>query len=102
MQQSAPEEPGATRPARRGRDRRHLYPGRTRRIAPTFTEQEFEIVVAATAAAGVTPTGFCGEATLVAGSVVTRFGMPDQEVCHTDRAERPGGRVARSSKAAPL
>src|SRR2546430_254077 len=66
MEQLAPEEAVAPRPIGRGRDRRHLYPGRTRRIAPTFTEQEFETVMAAAAAAGVTPTGFCGEATLAA------------------------------------
>jgi hypothetical protein len=48
----------------RGRDRRHLYPGRTRRAAPTFTEQEWAEVVVAAAAVGLTPTGFCGEAAL--------------------------------------
>lgn len=42
----------------RGRDRRHEYPGRPRRIAPTFTEAEFADIVAAAAAAGVTPTGY--------------------------------------------
>ena len=50
----------------RGRDRRHLYPGRSRRIAPTFTEAECAEIVAAAAAAGLTPTGLCAEATLSA------------------------------------
>lgn len=95
MQQSAPEEPGATRPARRGRDRRHLYPGRTRRIAPTFTEQEFGIVVAAAAAAGVTPTGFCGEATLAAGRGTPPASLdPAREIFAGLQAELFDARVA--------
>jgi hypothetical protein len=53
-------------PAGRGRDRRHLYPGRPRRIAPTFTDAEYADIAAAAAAAGVTPTGFCAEAALSA------------------------------------
>jgi hypothetical protein len=55
--------PAASEPAR-GRDRRHLFPGRTRRAAPTFTEQDWVEITAAAAAAGITPTGFCGEAAL--------------------------------------
>ncbi|GLI00931.1 hypothetical protein Pa4123_62070 [Phytohabitans aurantiacus] len=50
----------------RGRDRRHLYPGRQRRIAPTFTDAEYADIAAAGTAAGVTPTGFCAEAALSA------------------------------------
>jgi hypothetical protein len=61
------EEELAARPVgSRGRDRRHLYPGRSRRVAPTFSAQEMADVEAAAAAAGVTPTGFCADAALAA------------------------------------
>jgi hypothetical protein len=64
----------------RGRDRRHLYPGRSRRIAPTFTEAECTEIVAAAAAAGVTPTGFCAEAALSAARSVRFTALsPDRE-----------------------
>ncbi|SNT65686.1 hypothetical protein SAMN05421812_12529 [Asanoa hainanensis] len=50
----------------RGRDRTHLYPGRPRRIAPSFTEQEMADVQKAAEDAGLTPTGFLAEAGLAA------------------------------------
>lgn len=56
----------------RGRDRRHQYPGRPRRIAPTFTEQETAELRQAAAAAGLTPTGFLAEAGLAAARGIER------------------------------
>lgn len=65
IEQQPPTEVNAPQSGR-GRDRRHLYPGRSRRIAPTYTEQEIAAITAAAAAAGLTPTGFVGEAGLAA------------------------------------
>ncbi|GLW36020.1 plasmid mobilization protein [Actinoplanes regularis] len=48
----------------RGRDRRHLYPGRPRRLTPRFTPEELEDVKAAARAVGMTPTGYLAEAGL--------------------------------------
>jgi hypothetical protein len=47
--------PGRARP---GRHRDHLFPGRRRRIAPSFSTQEYAAVVAAAARIGLTPTGY--------------------------------------------
>jgi hypothetical protein len=52
--------------ARVGRDRRHAFPGRRRRIAPTFTEDEYAAVVVAARGLGLTPSGFCAMAALAA------------------------------------
>jgi len=49
---------------RAGRDRHHLFPGRDRRISPSFTADEHAEVSAAAARAGLTPTGFCAVAAL--------------------------------------
>lgn len=48
----------------RGRDRRHLYPGRPRRLAPRFTDDELRELEAAAGAVGMTATGFLAEAGL--------------------------------------
>jgi hypothetical protein len=53
------------RPApRRGRDRRHLFPGRTHRLFPRFTSEENADIRAAAQRVGLTPTGFCAHAAL--------------------------------------
>ena len=49
---------------RAGRDRHHLFPGRDRRISPSFTAAEHAEVSAAARRAGLTPTGFCAVAAL--------------------------------------
>ncbi|WP_246278126.1 hypothetical protein [Phytohabitans rumicis] len=46
--------------------RRHVFPGRNRRINPSFTPAEYAEVVAAAERAGFTPTGFCAQAALAA------------------------------------
>jgi hypothetical protein len=58
---AAPREFGA---ARSGRHREHLVPGRRRRVAPSFSPQEYATVVAAAARIGLTPTGYCAHAAL--------------------------------------
>ncbi|MBT8227491.1 MAG: hypothetical protein HKP61_21685 [Dactylosporangium sp.] len=64
----------------RGRDRRHLYPGRRARIAPTFTETERAGIVSAAAAVGLTPTGFCAEAALAAAHGIRSTALdPERE-----------------------
>lgn len=51
---------GMVDPATRtGRDRRHQFPRRDRRISPTFTAAEHADVVAVAHSVGLTPTGFC-------------------------------------------
>lgn len=50
--------------ARTGRDRRHQFPGRDRRISPTFAAAEYADVVMAARRVGLTPTGFCAVAAL--------------------------------------
>ncbi|WP_344515358.1 hypothetical protein [Dactylosporangium maewongense] len=65
-EQQSPMKVAASARSGRGRDRTHLFPGRPRRIAPTYTEQEMADIAAAAAAAGLTPTGFVGEAGLAA------------------------------------
>ncbi|WIN00132.1 hypothetical protein ACTOB_003817 [Actinoplanes oblitus] len=59
----------------RGRDRRHLHPGRPRRLAPRFTDTEAAELAAAAAAVGMTPTGFLAEAGLA-----TARGIPSPEL----------------------
>ena len=53
-------------PARRGRDREHLAPGRRRRLFVRLSEVEFADVAAAAHRAGLTPTGYAAEAALAA------------------------------------
>jgi uncharacterized protein (DUF1778 family) len=52
--------------AGRGRDRRHLLPGRRRQLFVRCTEQEYADIAAAARAAGLTPTGYAAEAALAA------------------------------------
>jgi hypothetical protein len=56
-----------------GRHREHLFPARTRRVAPSFSAEEYQAVVAAARRVGLTPTGFCARAalTLASGLVPT-------------------------------
>jgi hypothetical protein len=68
-----------------GRHREHLFPGRPRRVAPTFTAQEYAIVVAAAARAGLTPTGFCARAAL---TVAARGVQPRPGPHASPRGER--------------
>ena len=81
--------------AGRGRDRRHLYPGRQRRIAPTFTDGEYADIAAAAVAAGVTPTGFCAEAALSAARGVRSAALdPARETFADMQVELFDARVA--------
>jgi hypothetical protein len=48
----------------RGRDRRHLYPGRPKRLTPRFTTGEMRELQDAARAAGMTTTGYLAEAGL--------------------------------------
>ena len=91
--QTTPPERAA--PIGRGRDRRHLYPGRSRRIAPTFTDAECAEIAEAAAAAGLTPTGFCAEAALSAARGVRSATLnPDREAFANLQAELFDARVA--------
>jgi len=58
-------EVGGSTP-RVGRVRQHLFPGRVRRINPSFSVDEHAEVVAAARRAGLTPTGFCAVVVLAA------------------------------------
>jgi hypothetical protein len=69
--------------ATRGRDRRHLHPGRPGRIAPRFTTQEVAELAAAAAAVGLTPTGFLAEAGL---STARRIASPELDAVREDLA----------------
>jgi hypothetical protein len=65
---------------RAGRDRRHQFPRRDRRISPTFTVAEHADVVAAARRVGLTATGFCAIAALaVARGEVGSATLPDAE-----------------------
>lgn len=63
-------DPGtAPRPPRRrttGRDRRHLTPGRPRPVKIRYTDDEYATLADAARLAGLTPTGYAGEAALAA------------------------------------
>lgn len=50
--------------AQAGRHRKHVFPARPHRVAPSFTAEEYAAVVAAAARVGLTPTGFCARAAL--------------------------------------
>src|SRR5689334_8731797 len=79
----------------RGRDRRHLYPGRSRRVAATFTEQEMADIAATAAAAGVTPTGFCADAAIAAARGTPPASLdPNRESLARLQAELFHARVA--------
>jgi hypothetical protein len=51
---------------RSGRDRRHRFPARTRRITAAFTDDEYALLAAAARRVGLTPTGFCAQAAIAA------------------------------------
>jgi hypothetical protein len=57
--------------ARAGRDRRHRFPARTRRITAAFTDAEYAALAAAARRVGLTPTGFCAQAALAVTSAPT-------------------------------
>jgi hypothetical protein len=61
---------------RTGRDRRHLFPGRERRISPSFSADEHAEVTAAARRSGLTPTGFCAVASLAAARGETGTAVP--------------------------
>jgi hypothetical protein len=64
---ATPPAESAVRPMGRplsGRHREHVFPGRTRRIAPSFTTAEYALIVHAATESGLTPTGFCARAAL--------------------------------------
>jgi hypothetical protein len=50
--------------AQSGRHREHLFPRRGHRLQPSFTAEEYAVVVAAASGVGLTPTGFCARAAL--------------------------------------
>jgi hypothetical protein len=50
--------------SRGGRDRPHLFPGRERRVSPSFSSGEYAEVVGAASRCGLTPAGFCAVAAL--------------------------------------
>jgi hypothetical protein len=49
---------------RSGRDRRHRFPARTRRITAAFTDDEYAMLATAARRVGLTPTGFCAQAAI--------------------------------------
>jgi hypothetical protein len=67
----------------RGRDRRHLHPGRPGRIAPRFTAQEMAELTAAAAVVGLTPTGFLAEAGL---ATARRIPSPELDAAREELA----------------
>lgn len=60
----------------RGYDRRHLFPGRKRRINLRFDADEHRDVRVAATRAGLTPSGFCTDASLAAARGVAHAGHP--------------------------
>jgi uncharacterized protein (DUF1778 family) len=64
-----PDNATAARRSRRratGRDRRHLTPARPRQVKIRYTDDEYATLAAAARLAGLTPTGYAGEAALAA------------------------------------
>jgi hypothetical protein len=55
---------------RTGRDRRHRFPARTRRITAAFTDDEYALLVAAARRVGLTPTGFCAQVSVAVAAPV--------------------------------
>jgi hypothetical protein len=97
-----PSEPAILRVGRplSGRHREHVFPGRRRRIAPSFTTVEYELIVHAATRSGLTPTGFCAHAALyvasggaaLPASEVTAIGSSEQAPALDVVTGRPGGR----------
>jgi hypothetical protein len=63
---------------RAGRDRPQLHPGRTRRINPSFTDDEHAEVMAAARRSGLTATGFCAVAALTVARGAAAAAVPDR------------------------
>ncbi len=64
-----PDTGTAPRPPRRratGRDRRHVTPGRPRQVKIRYTDDEYATLTDAARLAGLTPTGYAGDAALAA------------------------------------
>lgn len=79
----------------RGRDRRHRFPGRERRLTPRFSEGEIGEIERAAVAVGLTPTGFCAEAALSAARGVRSAALdPARETLAALQAELFDARVA--------
>jgi len=74
-----PAEQGRVPRPQTGRVRRHLFPGRNRRVHVRFTDDEYDELATAADQTGLTPTGFCAQAALDAA-----------RGRHTDRAEQAG------------
>jgi hypothetical protein len=53
---------------RRGRDRRHQFPGRSRSILLRCSDDEYQALKAAAARSGLTPSGFAAEAAIAAAT----------------------------------
>jgi hypothetical protein len=62
--------------ARSGRDRRHQSPRRCRNITAAFTDAEYAALAAAARRVGLTPTGFCDQAALVAAAAPANDTVP--------------------------
>lgn len=59
------------------RSRRYSFPGRDHGVYPRFTAGEYAELVEAAARAGLTPTGYVGEAALAAARGLDAGGHPD-------------------------
>jgi hypothetical protein len=58
------------------RHRRHVSPGRPRKIYVRLSEEEFQQVEAAAGMARLTPTGYAGEVTVAAARAAAGLGRP--------------------------
>jgi septal ring factor EnvC (AmiA/AmiB activator) len=64
MTDGRPSQPDRVPRQRRGRDRRHAFPGRPRAVNAKFTDAEYAELATAAHHAGLTPTGFCALAAI--------------------------------------
>ncbi|GAA1033299.1 hypothetical protein GCM10009557_34610 [Virgisporangium ochraceum] len=69
-------EPGTGGKAPRGIDRRHLFPGRQRRINLRLDPDEHHDITTAAIRAGLTPSGYCADASLAAARGTTHPAHP--------------------------
>lgn len=76
MEPTTPEA-GSHRRARRGGDRRHRYPGRTRQVFVRLSCDEYDDLTAAAARVELTPTGYVAEAALAAARGQRTPGLAD-------------------------
>lgn len=84
MEPTTPEA-GSYRHARRGGDRRHRYPGRTRQVFVRLSSDEYEDLAEAAARVELTPTGYVAETALAAARGQGTPGLADGTA--TTRAE---------------